>query len=70
MSYINLNPGSCQACYRCIRECPVKSIQFKDDKATIIESECILCGKCIEVCPHKAKFIQSELYQVQTLIAS
>ncbi|WP_036931401.1 [Fe-Fe] hydrogenase large subunit C-terminal domain-containing protein [Proteocatella sphenisci] len=70
MSYINLNPGSCQACYRCIRECPVKSIQFKDDNATIIENECILCGKCIEVCPHQAKFIQSELYNVQALIAS
>lgn len=70
MSYINLNPGSCQACYKCIRECPVKSIQFKDDKATIIESECVLCGKCIEVCPQKAKFIQSELYDVQMLIAS
>ena len=70
MSYINLNPGSCQACYKCIRECPVKSIQFKDDKATIIEQECILCGKCIEVCPQHAKFIQSELDQVKTLISS
>ncbi len=70
MSYINLNPGSCQACYKCIRECPVKSIQFKDDKATIIEQECILCGKCIEVCPQHAKFIQSELEQVKTLIRS
>lgn len=70
MSYINLNPGSCQACYRCIRECPVKSIQFKDDKATIIENECVLCGKCIEVCPQNAKFIQSELNEVQLLIAS
>lgn len=70
MSYINLNPGSCQACYKCIRECPVKSIQFKDDKATIIEQECILCGKCIEVCPQHAKFIQSEVDQVKQLIAS
>lgn len=68
MSYINLNPGSCQACYKCIRECPVKSIQFKDDKATIIEQECILCGKCIEVCPQKAKFIQSELEEVKQIL--
>ena len=70
MSYINLNPGSCQACYKCIRECPVKSIQFKDDKATIIEHECILCGKCIEVCPQKAKFIQSELEEVKKILYS
>lgn len=64
MSYINLNPGSCQACYRCVRECPVKAIEFKQDKATIIEKSCILCGKCIEVCPQKAKSIASELPQV------
>lgn len=68
MSYINLNPGSCQACYRCVRECPVKAIEFKEDKATIIEKACILCGRCIEVCPQKAKSIASELNQVKAIL--
>ena len=32
-SIIKLNTKNCQSCYKCIRECPVKAIEFKDNKA-------------------------------------
>ena len=38
--------NNCKNCYKCIRNCPVKSISFTNNKAIIIHDDCILCGKC------------------------
>ncbi len=46
---------SCQYCYKCLRNCPVKSIMFNKGKSYVIDDECILCGVCIEICPQKAR---------------
>ncbi|MEN3011740.1 ferredoxin [Dictyoglomus thermophilum] len=46
---------SCQYCYKCLRNCPVKSIMFNRGKSYVIDDECILCGVCIEVCPQRAR---------------
>ncbi|ACK41846.1 MULTISPECIES: [Fe-Fe] hydrogenase large subunit C-terminal domain-containing protein [Dictyoglomus] len=46
---------SCQYCYKCLRNCPVKSIMFNKGKSYVIDDECVLCGVCIEVCPQKAR---------------
>lgn len=48
---IKLNAQNCQNCFKCIRECPLKAIEFKDGKTRIIEDECVLCGTCMETCP-------------------
>ncbi len=69
MSTIELNTGHCQNCYKCIRECPVKAIQFKNGKAEILEKECILCGKCLQACPQNAQFIQDDVEEVKKLLA-
>ena len=69
MGVIELNIGNCHNCYKCIRECPVKAIAFKDGKATIIDDECILCGNCVQCCPQNAKFIKSDHHYVQEMIA-
>ncbi|MBB6062640.1 iron only hydrogenase large subunit-like protein [Thermosipho japonicus] len=53
--YIISNQANCKYCYKCLRNCPVKSISFSDNISKVIDSECILCGKCIEVCPQDAK---------------
>ncbi|QTA38534.1 4Fe-4S binding protein [Thermosipho ferrireducens] len=53
--YIFSNEANCKYCYKCLRNCPVKSISFSDNTSTVIDDECILCGKCIEICPQNAK---------------
>lgn len=68
MSIIELNTGNCQNCYKCIRNCPLKAIRFKEGRATVIDDECILCGTCVDVCPQNAKFVKSQRQQVKDLL--
>ncbi len=68
--YLKLKKSNCKNCYKCIRNCPVKSIKFLDDQACILEQDCILCGNCFVNCPQNAKVIRYDLNQVKTLIAS
>ncbi len=62
--------NDCRSCYKCIRNCPVKSISFKDGQAEIIPSECILCGKCFEVCPQRCKAIRDDASLAKSLLSS
>lgn len=70
MSIIKLNAQDCQNCFKCIRECPLKAIEFKDSKTRIIEAECVLCGTCMEICPKGAKYVRSNTERVKELLAS
>ncbi len=63
-SYIGLKKSNCKDCYKCIRNCPVKSIRFSDHQACIIDDECILCGMCFISCPQNAKIIREDYYNV------
>lgn len=67
-SIIELNATSCRNCYKCIRECPIKSISFQEGKAAIIDSECILCGTCIVNCPQNAKHIRDDTELIRKYI--
>lgn len=69
-SIIKLNASDCQNCYKCIRECTLKAIEFKDSKTKIIEHECVLCGNCVETCPKGAKYFRSNKDRVKALVAS
>lgn len=69
MSIIRLQEGNCQNCYKCIRGCPIKAIEFKDGRAAVIEEDCILCGRCVKNCPQNAKYVVSELDRVKRLLA-
>ncbi len=68
--YLKLKQSNCKNCYKCIRNCPVKSIRFSDNQANIIDDACILCGGCFVVCPQNAKQIRCDVSSVQELIAS
>ena len=68
--YLRLKKSNCKNCYKCIRQCPVKSIKFQNNQAHIIEDECILCGQCFVVCPQNAKEIRNDTGAVRDLIAS
>lgn len=65
---IKLNTKSCQSCYKCIRECPLKAIEFRDNLAQVIPSECVLCGTCVRCCPQNARILQDDVRLVRDLI--
>ncbi len=70
MDYIQSKKSNCKNCYKCIRNCPVKSIKLSDGQAQIVENECILCGQCYVVCPQQAKFVRDDVDKAFGLIAS
>ena len=70
MSIIRLNVENCQNCFKCIRECPLKAIEFKDNRTKIIEAECVLCGHCMETCPKGAKYFRRNTSRVKELLQS
>lgn len=59
---------NCRNCYKCIRNCPVKAISFFENKATIINDECILCGHCYLYCPQGVKVIRDDLVKVNSFL--
>ena len=66
--YLELRPTDCKHCYRCIRDCPVKAIRFRDNQAEIVQEECVLCGRCFVSCPQNAKRIHDDLPRAQALL--
>ena len=68
--YLTLKASDCKSCYKCIRNCPVKSIKFSDNHAHIIADECILCGRCFVICPQHAKEVRGDRARAEALIQS
>lgn len=68
--YLEFRNARCKDCYKCLRECPVKAIDFNGHQAQIIEDRCILCGHCTLACPQNAKIVHSELDEVKRLLES
>lgn len=62
--------NECHDCYKCVRECYVKSIQIKDGSASVLADRCIACGHCVTVCPSNAKRIRSDVDKVKALLTS
>ena len=70
MRIIEFNSTKCKHCYKCVRNCTVKAIAIRNERAEIIGSHCILCGRCLQVCPQSAKTLSSELGEVKAMIAA
>lgn len=68
MSIMKLKEANCKNCYKCIRECPVKSISFNGEQAQIVDDECVYCGHCLITCPQHAKEIVNDVGKVKALI--
>lgn len=68
MGLLRFQAANCKNCYRCIRTCPVKAIEFKDNQAQIITDDCILCCSCIKECPQNAKTVDSDVYKVVRML--
>lgn len=66
MKYIEVNQDNCKSCYKCLKVCMVKSIKFDDDdKANIVDKECVLCGRCVDVCPQEARYVNTDLSKIK-----
>ncbi|MEA5011365.1 MAG: [Fe-Fe] hydrogenase large subunit C-terminal domain-containing protein [Angelakisella sp.] len=70
MEILGLKKANCKSCHKCIRECPVKSIEFSGQQARIIGDECILCGRCVVSCPQNAKEVRIDLPRVKAAMAA
>ena len=68
MKYISFQSKDCKDCYSCLRNCPVKTIRFINNKATIVDENCVLCGRCVNVCPQDAKTVVSDMNEVISLL--
>ncbi len=68
MSYINVRRANCRNCYKCLKNCIVKSIKYADEKVEIIEDGCILCGLCITKCPQRAKSANNDIEPIRKYI--
>lgn len=69
MFYLDFQKADCKNCYKCLRSCPVKAIDARDEQAKIIESRCILCGHCTLVCPQNAKSVHNDAQNIEQLLA-
>lgn len=65
---IDFKATKCKHCYKCVRNCDVKAIMIKDERAEIMPDHCILCGHCLQVCPQSAKTLVSDLDMVKYMI--
>lgn len=65
---IDFKAAKCKHCYKCVRNCDVKAIQIKDERAEIMPDHCVLCGHCLQVCPQSAKTLISDLDMVRYMV--
>lgn len=70
MKYIRESKSICKKCYRCLKNCMVKSIKFEGEDVSVIDEQCILCGLCITSCPQYAKHARQDLIKVLEYIDS
>ncbi|MDO5291931.1 MAG: EFR1 family ferrodoxin [bacterium] len=50
---LKINSNLCVGCGKCSRECPMKNIHIKENKA-ISEGKCTMCYRCVSYCPKQA----------------
>ena len=65
---IDFKATKCKHCYKCVRNCDVKAIMIRDERAEIMPERCVLCGHCLQVCPQSAKTLVSDLERVQSMV--
>lgn len=69
---IHIDSDICQACYACVRVCPVNALQVRvDQEAPVVVNErCIGCGSCLKVCSPEAITSRDSREEVKKLLQS
>lgn len=65
---IKYDRDTCIGCKMCIRVCPAKAIEFKEEekKIRIYLGQCISCAQCVDVCPVHCLKMGSEFLLANT----
>ena len=59
----------CTGCNRCVRECPMETVNitYKDEddsiKVRVDQDKCIGCGRCVSACKHDARSFTDDIGQ-------
>ena len=52
--HYQIEPGKCEGCMICARECPIDAISGGKRQLHVIDyTKCIKCGNCLTACPAK-----------------
>ncbi|HRY98574.1 MAG TPA: [Fe-Fe] hydrogenase large subunit C-terminal domain-containing protein [Bacteroidales bacterium] len=67
----SIDPRRCDACYGCVRSCPVTAITVRVNKGGphIDPARCIGCGDCLRACPEGSVSIRDSMAALRTLLA-
>ena len=58
---IEVDLKKCDGCGKCVEMCPTKTLEIKDDKASVSKDhllDCHLCNACVDACPKEAVKVQ------------
>ena len=55
-----INNEDCNFCGICVDQCPVSTIEMRDEEVEIVMDGCIRCGICHDICPQDAVRHDSE----------
>jgi len=58
----------CTKCGVCIKRCPTKAIELKDNYLIMNKNKCDLCGKCSDFCPSNAREYVGKDFTVKELM--
>lgn len=67
---LKIDNQTCNACYACVRACPVKAIRVQGDnvKPEIIPERCIGCGSCLAACGPGAIIVRNTKDDLKKLL--
>ncbi len=65
---ISIEQENCLFCLRCLKNCPVKAVDYYDDHIGIRDNQCITCGTCYDVCPSGAVSFRNEIQEARQII--
>jgi len=62
----------CKTCYACVRLCPVRAIQIKENQRApvVINDLCIGCGDCVKICPQEIIKVRDSKDETKALLES
>lgn len=66
-----IDPSKCDACYGCVRSCPVTAITVRVNQGgpSIDPKRCIGCGDCLKACPTGSVAYRDSMQQVRELLS-
>ena len=65
---IFIEQENCLYCLKCLKNCPVKAIDYLDGHISIQNGRCIACGICYDTCPSGSVAFRNDVQEVRQII--